>query len=71
MGSNPILHLREVEEPGRPRLPWTQELGGSNPPFPTKPGGSKYRCGPAFDVEMTPTKFVIVIERLQAGSYGK
>jgi hypothetical protein len=27
---------REMEESGRPRLPWTQEFAGSNPAFPTK-----------------------------------
>ena len=31
---------REMEESGRPRLPWTQELAGSNPAFPTKWGRS-------------------------------
>ena len=25
-----------MEESGRPRLPWTQELPGSNPGYPTK-----------------------------------
>jgi len=32
---HPDKHKREMEESGRPRLPWTQELAGSNPAFPT------------------------------------
>ena len=36
----PRTTKREMEESGRPRLPWTQELAGSNPAFPTKWGRS-------------------------------
>jgi hypothetical protein len=35
-GSSPCEStIREVEEYGRPRSPWTREFAGSNPAFPT------------------------------------
>lgn len=37
-GHPDIIKKREIEEFGRPRLPWTQEIAGSNPAFPTKKG---------------------------------
>jgi hypothetical protein len=37
-GSSPVYltKLRDMEESGRPRSPWTREFAGSNPAIPTK-----------------------------------